>query len=80
MIFTISRNFLEFFLNLYELISNFYHLKKLKKCKKGVFYARAHVDATWHARPRGSATWTRACACVALRCKHIFIFNIYSAL
>ena len=25
-----------------------------------------HADATWHARPRGSATQTHASACVAL--------------
>ena len=39
--------------------------KIIKKYKKWVSIARAHVDATWHARPRGSATWTRAMACVA---------------
>ena len=34
MIFTIYRDFLEFFLNLYEFISNFYHLKQLNKRQK----------------------------------------------
>ena len=38
------------------------------------------MDATWHARPRGSATWTRA----SLRGKDVtwthILFNIYMGL
>ena len=62
-------NFLNFFEFIYDLIL-------LKKGQKGVIYPQelqadmarrwTHTDATWHARPCGSATWTHASACVAL--------------
>ena len=49
----------------------------LKNGKKGVYLERTHradvarrgtrVDATWHARPRGSATRTHESTCVARR-------------
>ena len=44
----------------------------------GAFIARVHVDATWHSGPRGSATQTRASACVALRWHLYIYFFIYS--
>ena len=52
--------------------------------QKAGIIARAHVDATWHARPRGSAMWTRAIACVASggdtwnRCLDIYIYYKYN--
>ena len=46
--------FSEFSMILFSIFNN----KKInKKIKNG---RGARVDATWHARPRGSATWTRA--------------------
>ena len=60
MIFAIYRNFLEFFMNLYEFISNFYHLKQLKKCKKRGYFMRGftwmrHGTQGHVALPRGRA-------------------------
>ena len=62
-----------------SLFSIFKYLKFFKKItKKGAYFARAHVDATWHARPRRSATRTNARACMALRWRvHIYIFITY---
>ena len=52
MIFIILYNFSGIFLILLKCIFNFFkYLNQLKKCKKGVFFTRAHVDATWHAWP-----------------------------
>ena len=42
----------------------------------GAFIARAHVDATWHARLHGSATQTGASACMALRWHILYIYYI----
>ena len=60
MIFTTFRDFSEFFLTFNDFI--FYLNRfKINKNKKNIYFARgARVDATWHARPRGSATRTRA--------------------
>ena len=52
MIFTIYRNFLEFFMNLFKFISIFEGFKLIKKwAKRGYISRGTHVDATWHARP-----------------------------
>ena len=76
-IFTILRNFLEFFWIYLDLFSIFKLIKTFKKmAKMGAYFARAHVDATWHARPHGSATRTRASACVARRW-HLHIYFYY---
>ena len=49
------------FLDFSEFIFDFLMIKIIKKkTKKVVFLREIHVDATWHARPRGSATWTHA--------------------
>ena len=50
----------------------------LKISKKGGLFARGHVDATWHARPRASATWAHASAYVAQVTRvHIYIYLKY---
>ena len=52
------RDFFWIFPDFSDLNFRFLIIKKLnKKLKNG---RGARVDATWHARPRGSATWTRA--------------------
>ena len=57
------RDFFQIFLNLFSI---FKVLKTMKKGQKGVILSRrTHVDATWHARPRGKATRTHMSACVA---------------
>ena len=78
MIFTILRNFSGIFLNLFRFIFDFYLIKTIKKLEKmGAFIARAHVDVTWHARPRGSATWTRASAYVAPVMSYLYLLVLY---
>ena len=46
-------------MNLFRFLNDLKSFKNMQKM--GAFIARAHVDATWHTRPRGSATWTREC-------------------
>ena len=71
MIFTILGIFSGFFLIfLFKFL--FKNDKKILKIKKGCRGAR--VDATWHARPRGSATRTRA---ARLRGAVYYLFIIY---
>ena len=61
MIFTIFRDFSEFFLIFNDFIFYLNRFKINKNNKKNIIFARGtRVDATWHARPRGSATRTRA--------------------
>ena len=46
--------------------------------QKGVIFARSHMDATWHVRPRGSATRTCASACMAqMWWVHILYYYTY---
>ena len=45
----------------------------LKKCKKRLFTARGHVDATWHSGPRGSATRAHAAYSIYI----IYLLYIY---
>ena len=49
-------NFLIFgdFLNLFFIFKEFKTIKNMQK--DGIFLRGTHVDATWHARPRGRAT------------------------
>ena len=82
MIFTIFIEFSGIFLNLYEFISNFYHLKQLNKAQKG---------GILRAGPRGcdvacKAMWLchvdaceRLCGAEVTR-RMIFIFIIYSVI
>ena len=59
-----------------EFILIFTNFNSLKNGKKGVNFLQepwadvarrgTHADATWHTRPRGSATRTHSSACVAL--------------
>ena len=59
--FLISRDFSGF-------IFYFKSIKTIKiKAKRGLFSSGTHVDATWHARPRGRATRTHTSAWVARR-------------
>ena len=61
MIFTIFRDFSEFFLIFNDFIFYLNRFKINKKNKKNILLSRgARVDATWHGRPRGSATQSRA--------------------
>ena len=61
-------NFRDFFQIFQNLFLDFKLLKRIKKGgKKGVFSRGTHVDATWHARPRGRATRTHTSACVVRR-------------
>ena len=61
MIFTTFRDFSEFFLTFNDFIFYLNRFKINKNNKKNIYIARgARVDATWHARPCGSATRTRA--------------------
>ena len=49
----------------------------LKNAKNGLIYARAHVDATWHARPRGHArlpAWRGCDVDAYLYLLYIYIF------
>ena len=77
MIFTIFRDFSEFFLTFNDFI---FYLNRFKsnKNKKNIIFARGtRVDATWHARPRGSATRTRAAPTWRVYISSIIIiFNI----
>ena len=59
MIFTTFRDFFDFFLIFNDFI---FYLNRFKINKnKKIYFARGtRVDATWHARPRGSTTRTRA--------------------
>ena len=60
MIFTTFRDFSEFFLTFNDFIFYLNRFKINKNNKKIIYFGRgARVDATWHARPRGSATRTR---------------------
>ena len=56
---------------------NFYlkNDKKILKIKKGGRGAR--VDATWHARPRGSATRTRAARLRGVNISYILLLYLY---
>ena len=45
------------------------------KAKKGLFSHGTQVDETWHARPRGSATWVHAVP-TWHDVTHIYIYNI----
>ena len=57
-----------------ELILQFLMIKKIKiKAKIGFIFAWDHVDATWHARPRGSATRAHEARCDV----HIYIYRNY---
>ena len=68
MIFTIFRDFSGIFLDLFKYIFEFKSIKTIKNKQKADYLSRGtHVDATWHARPRGRATWTHASACMAQR-------------
>ena len=61
MIFTIFRDFSEFFLIFNDFIFYLNRFKINKKNKKNILLSRgALVDATWHGRPRVSATQSRA--------------------
>ena len=61
MIFTTFRDFSEFFLTFNDFIFYLNRFKINKNNKNNIYFARgARVDATRHARPRGSATRTRA--------------------
>ena len=70
MIFTILRIFFWIFFRF-----NF-DLNKIKMNKKGAKASGSHVSATWHARPRGRATRTRA-APTWHSILIIFLFNLY---
>ena len=76
MIFTTFRDFSEFFLIFNDFI--FYLNRfKINKNKKYIYFARGtRVDATWHARPRGSATRTRAAPTWRVYIIVLFRFNI----
>ena len=59
-------NFRDFFIDFSEFIFEFSEFKIIKKrARRGLVFARTHVDATWHGRPRARATRTRANAYVA---------------
>ena len=59
------------FLDFFRIYFDFNSFKK--NSKRGLLSRKNHgmtwtcVDATWHTRPHGSATWTHASACVAQR-------------
>ena len=76
MIFTTFRDFSEFFLIFNDFI---FYLNRFKINNKKIYiyYAReTRVDATWHARPRGSATRTRAAPTWRVSIIVLFRFNI----
>ena len=53
--------FLGIFSGFFLLILRFLNVKNnLNKTKSGYFPCGTHVDAMWHARPRGSATRAHA--------------------
>ena len=54
MIFIIFRDFFQDFSNFIFDLNVKIKLKKMQK--RVLFFARGHVDATWHARPCGIAT------------------------
>ena len=69
--FSIFRDFSGFLKQFFLFYFRFLIIKINKKIKKG---RGARVDATWHARPRGSATWTRA---ARLRGANIYYIILY---
>ena len=68
--------FRDFFLDFSEFISNFNNTNELKKgAKSGLIPRGTRVDATWHARPRGSATRTHAAP--TRRNIYLYLYSLY---
>ena len=73
--FSIFRDFFQIFKTVFLFYFRFLIIKINKKIKKRGRGAR--VDATWHARPRGSATWTRAARLRGANISYIIILYLY---
>ena len=66
------RDFFRIFKTVFLILFSIFNNKKInKKLKNG---RGARVDATWHARPRGSATWTRAARLRGANISYILLY------
>ena len=83
MIFTIFIEFSGIFPELKWIYFEFLSFKLIKKSQTGVYFVRVHMDASWHARPRGHAclpAWRGCDTWTHIYIYYIVLYNMYIGL